>query len=148
MDDRHGVAPGRRVAGGPQARGRSGAKDRPAGGRRADGPGLHHPAAGVDRVGRHGGRDAPAALAALGQDQPDLLVCDIQLGNENGYELVQQARTRGLDCPVIYVTGFAGSDNDDPSPSTLVLYKPFRLVELQTSIDRLFGNLSARPGVG
>ena len=92
--------------------------------------------------------DAPAALAALGQAQPDLLVCDIQLGNENGYELVQQARSRGLDCPVIYVTGFAGSDNDDPSPSTLVLYKPFRLVDLQTSIDRLFGNLSARPGVG
>lgn len=83
--------------------------------------------------------DIQGALAAVKAEEPELLVCDVQLVGESGFELVARARSFGLDCPVLYVTGFAGLASEDPSPQTKLLYKPFRLAELQAAIEALTG---------
>ncbi len=84
--------------------------------------------------------DIEGALAAVEVEKPELLVCDVQLVGESGFELVARARACGLDCPVLYVTGFAGLASEDPSPRSTLLYKPFRLAELQAAIDSLSGS--------
>lgn len=84
-------------------------------------------------------KDSKGALAEVDAQEPELLVCDVQLVGESGFELVRLARERGLSCPVLYVTGFAGLASEDPSPRTTLLYKPFRLADLQAAIEALSG---------
>jgi len=51
------------------------------------------------------------ALAAFEAARPDVLLCDIGLGREDGYDLMRQVRAlpggRGADIPAIALTGYA-----------------------------------------
>ncbi len=46
-----------------------------------------------------------SALVSLGQEVPDLLICDIFLGDRRGTDLVGVLREMGVVCPVIVLTG-------------------------------------------
>ncbi|HTY36938.1 MAG TPA: sigma-54 dependent transcriptional regulator [Bacteroidota bacterium] len=47
------------------------------------------------------------ALAMVSQTNPDLVMLDIYLGEQNGLRLLKQMREQGLDMPVIMMTAFA-----------------------------------------
>ena len=58
--------------------------------------------------------DVRAALDALESFQPDLLVSDIGIPGEDGYDLIRQVRARGLDAarlPAIALTAYARSQD-------------------------------------
>ncbi|MBF0625079.1 MAG: sigma 54-interacting transcriptional regulator [Magnetococcales bacterium] len=48
----------------------------------------------------------PAALEALERRSWDLILTDIMLGCDSGVALLQEVRRRGLDCPVVLITGY------------------------------------------
>jgi two-component system, cell cycle sensor histidine kinase and response regulator CckA len=77
--------------------------------------------------------DAGAALAALESDAWDVICLDDRLPDLSGRQLAAEIRTRGLDCAIVLVSGFATGPND---PALLapgidgVLPKPYTDAEL------------------
>ena len=58
--------------------------------------------------------DVPGALAAIESFQPDLVVSDIGIPGEDGYDLIRQIRARGFDAarlPAIALTAYARSED-------------------------------------
>jgi PAS domain S-box-containing protein len=47
------------------------------------------------------------ALARLGSERPDLLICDIAMPVLDGYELLARVRARGINIPAIALTAYA-----------------------------------------
>ncbi|MCX6135368.1 MAG: sigma-54 dependent transcriptional regulator [Ignavibacteriales bacterium] len=47
------------------------------------------------------------ALSVLSQTNPDIVMSDIYLGEQNGLRLLKQMREQGMDMPVIMMTAFA-----------------------------------------
>jgi two-component system response regulator DesR len=47
------------------------------------------------------------AWAMIGQDQPDVLVTDIEMPKLTGLELAQRIRDKGIECKVVILTTFA-----------------------------------------
>ncbi|MEQ3624609.1 MAG: ATP-binding protein [Celeribacter sp.] len=75
----------------------------------------------------------------------DLVLTDIVMpGGINGIELVRELRQRGLDMPVIYMTGFAGYSEPAPDRAAgAVLVKPCEPVDLARA---MYAALHAVPG--
>ena len=75
---------------------------------------------------------AEAALAALASGAPDLLLLDFAMPGMNGAELAREARRLHPALPIVFVTGFAESDQLDGAlgPGAPVLRKPFGMDEL------------------
>jgi CheY-like chemotaxis protein len=79
------------------------------------------------------GEDALRQLDALG-GKVDLLLSDVVMPNCTGPELVQRMRERYPRIPVVFMTGYASSDEveEAPLPNVFgVLHKPFALHALQ-----------------
>jgi len=58
--------------------------------------------------------DVPQALAAIAQAKPDLLISDIGMPGQDGYDLIGRVRAQGLtarDLPAIALTAFARSED-------------------------------------
>jgi PAS domain S-box-containing protein len=58
--------------------------------------------------------DVPAAVGVLDTFKPDLVVSDIGIPGEDGYDLIRQIRSRGLDAtrlPAIALTAYARSED-------------------------------------
>jgi CheY-like chemotaxis protein len=77
---------------------------------------------------------APAdrkAWPVLGSDEPDLLIVDYAMPGMNGVEVVQMARERAPDLPIILATGYADMDAVDKVIGLGgLLRKPFRIDDL------------------
>jgi CheY-like chemotaxis protein len=74
--------------------------------------------------------DGSTALALLaGAGQVDLLVTDVGLPNGlNGRQVAEAAREERPDLPILFITGYVGSDlADDLAPGMEVIGKPFTL---------------------
>jgi PAS domain S-box-containing protein len=82
------------------------------------------------RVDMLGG--AEAALAALAQGAPDLILIDFAMPGMNGAELAREVRALHPRLPIIFVTGFAESDQIESACGSDVplLRKPFGIDEL------------------
>jgi PAS domain S-box-containing protein len=76
-------------------------------------------------------------LALMACSAPDLLLIDYLMPGLNGAEVVQQARERGFDMPVIFATGYANTRALDAATGlkATVLAKPFSLDDLQQAIQ-------------
>jgi PAS domain S-box-containing protein len=76
--------------------------------------------------------DGEAALAALAKEAPDLLLADFAMPGMNGAELACAARRLHPALPIVFVTGFAESDQLEGAlgPGAPVLRKPFGVDEL------------------
>jgi PAS domain S-box-containing protein len=79
-----------------------------------------------------------AALAALADGPPDLMLVDFAMPGMNGAELAREVRARFPGLPIVFVTGFAESDQLEGAcgPDVPVLRKPF-------GIDQLAGAVAA-----
>ncbi|MDB5953744.1 response regulator [Ramlibacter sp.] len=84
-----------------------------------------------------GAADGLTGLARMACSPPDLLLIDYLMPGVNGAEVVQQARARGFDMPVIFATGYADTRALDAAIGlkATVLAKPFSLADLQLAIE-------------
>ena len=97
--------------------------------------------------------DVRGALAALDSFQPDLVVSDIGIPGEDGYDLIRQIRARGFDAdrlPAIALTAYARSEDRERALEAGYqrhLSKPLdvgQLVRTATSLTRS-GSSERRP---
>lgn len=65
---------------------------------------------------------------------PDLLLTDVVMPGMSGPDLVQHLQRRGVNLPVLYMTGYVDRDDDMPE-LTPVLRKPFTSEELLDAIS-------------
>jgi PAS domain S-box-containing protein len=77
-----------------------------------------------------------ATLAALDQGVPDLVLVDFAMPGMNGAELARAIRARLPDLPIVFVTGFAESDQLEGAcgADVPVLRKPFGIDELSAMV--------------
>ncbi|HJP90427.1 MAG TPA: chemotaxis protein CheB [Pyrinomonadaceae bacterium] len=91
--------------------------------------------------------DAHIALEAVKQWKPDIIVSDIGMPNEDGYQLIQKIRAlpakRGGKIPAIALTGYAGVGEETKALAAgyqTHLVKPVELTKLAAEVARYAGN--------
>ena len=103
-----------------------------------DDPGVRTFLAGAMRDFGHVVREAgdgPAALAAIEESAPDLMLVDFAMPGMNGAEVARAARKLVPGLPIIFVTGFAESDQIDADfADAPLLRKPFGIAALASEI--------------
>jgi CheY-like chemotaxis protein len=91
--------------------------------------------------------DVPGALGALGSFRPDVLISDVGIPHQDGYDLIRLVRERGYAAaalPAIALTAFAREEDRKRSSHAgfqMHLSKPVDAVELVAAVRRV-----ARPG--
>ena len=55
--------------------------------------------------------DASSALAALDSEQPQVLVSDIRMPGDSGFDLLERVKQRWPDIPVIVMTAYSDLDS-------------------------------------
>ena len=91
--------------------------------------------------------DAQAALAALDGTPPDLMLVDFAMPKMNGAQLARLVREKYPELPIVFVTGFAESDQLEGAAGAdvPVLRKPFGIEALSSMVaDALGGGDSGR----
>ncbi|HWH21799.1 MAG TPA: response regulator, partial [Allosphingosinicella sp.] len=79
-----------------------------------------------------------AALAALAERTPDLVLLDYAMPGMNGAEVARSLAKSHASLPVVFVTGYAESDQIEQASGAhaLVLRKPFGIAELSSVLDQ------------
>ena len=79
---------------------------------------------------------AEAALARWPAAPPDLMLIDFAMPGMNGAELAREVRARFPGLPIVFVTGFAESDQLEGAcgADVPVLRKPFGIDELAAMV--------------
>ncbi|MEM7450544.1 MAG: response regulator [Pseudomonadota bacterium] len=80
------------------------------------------------------------ALAMLESSQPDLMLIDVVMAEMSGPACVAAARARGVDCPVLYMSGSSDRqlvEHGIDLNSDVVLRKPYRVDALIEALDRI-----------
>jgi CheY-like chemotaxis protein len=87
---------------------------------------------------------AKAALEALASGRPDLMLIDFAMPGMNGAEFAREARGRYPGLPIVFVTGFAESDQLEAvlGADVPVLRKPFGIDQLSAVVA---AHLAASP---
>ena len=90
----------------------------------------------------------PAALAAVAEDAPDLVILDLMLPGKDGFQVLKELRGRGHDFPVIILTA-RGEEVDKVRGFRLdadqYVTKPFGLLELLERVRALLRRRSGGP---
>jgi CheY-like chemotaxis protein len=80
--------------------------------------------------------------------KPDLIISDIAMPGEDGYDLIQKIRTietqAGGRIPAITLTGYASAEDEQKARASgyqVHMAKPVELRELVTTIATLLGRL-------
>ena len=88
--------------------------------------------------------DGLEALEQLGNDNYDLLICDILMPNKNGWEVLKEVRShpKTKETPVIFLT--AKNDDSDmfkgyESGASYYITKPFTKDQLLYGLKLMFG---------
>ncbi len=91
--------------------------------------------------------DGEAALAAVEAARPDLMLIDFAMPNMNGAQLAQAIRARHPDLPLVFVTGYAESEQMEGAagPAVPVLRKPFGLDSLSSLVAEALEAASPAP---
>lgn len=76
-------------------------------------------------------------LRQLGQVRPDLVLLDYAMPGMHGAEVARAARERDASLPIVFVTGYAVSDQLEAAlgPDVPVLQKPFTVAQLAALVD-------------
>ena len=90
--------------------------------------------------------DTPAAARdVLAREQPDVILLDIHLGDEDGRDFLVELRARDPSLPVALFTGTAAIEEALSTDADGVLRKPFALQELSATVARLARGRSHPP---
>ena len=80
-----------------------------------------------------GAIDVNSALAALGERDFDLMVCDYRMPGKSGLDLLSELRQRKSSMPVLMVSAFADQETEAAAKRlgvSALLRKPFRRQQL------------------
>lgn len=78
----------------------------------------------------------------------DCLLTDIRTpGPMDGWQLARQSRDLVPELPVIYVSGYSGSETH-PVPGSIFLTKPYRLADLEEALSALGLAPEVQPQIG
>ena len=80
--------------------------------------------------------DPELAKLELEQNNLDLLICDVILGEQNGVQFVQKCSQTGFIKPVLIISGYVPNANEFPTNWTF-LRKPFSRADLLNSVENL-----------
>src|SRR5579864_1022955 len=80
------------------------------------------------------------ALATINARAIDLVVTDLQFARGSGSTLVEGLIERGLDLPVLYLSGLSEPPCTLPGKRTLFLSKPFELSQLEWAVAQLLSH--------
>jgi PAS domain S-box-containing protein len=77
------------------------------------------------------------ALRRLAEVEPDLVLVDFAMPGMNGAEFARAARAGRPDLPIVFVTGYAESEQLEAAlgPEAPLLRKPFTLAQLAAAVD-------------
>jgi CheY-like chemotaxis protein len=82
------------------------------------------------------------ALAQARAEAPDVIITDIGMPGQDGYDLLEQVRADANLCrvPVVAATGYVGSQEQEQMADAgfaATLSKPFDLTELLATLERV-----------
>jgi signal transduction histidine kinase len=88
-----------------------------------------------------------AALALLGEFNPDLLIVDFAMPGMNGAEVVTAARQRDAHLKILFLSGFADTEALETAIGAApLLHKPFRPIELAAAVRSALDGQEGSPG--
>jgi DNA-binding NtrC family response regulator len=82
-------------------------------------------------------RSLATAREALAEEQVDVVVLDVHLGNERSHELVVECHARRPSVPVVLVTGSVEITDPGLVEADAILPKPFELDALLSTVREL-----------
>ena len=95
--------------------------------------------------------DPRDTIRLIEDEQPDLLVLDVEMPGISGLEVFDRLKARFRDCPVLFATGYPEAfhlESEEKSRRfhegfadglTDILYKPFRQEEVSAKVDAMIG---------
>ena len=83
------------------------------------------------------GSRAEALEIVANEPAVSLVVCDVRLGDEQGFEVVNALQAAGLEASILYITGYASRVNQGLQQNEHLLVKPFRSNELKEAIQKV-----------
>lgn len=91
--------------------------------------------------------DGRVALQRFVEDTPDVVICDVQMPNVDGIQLLQEIRQLSATAEVVMITGFADTDvviSALRSGASNFVEKPFGMVELLAQLAQSFARCRLR----
>lgn len=94
---------------------------------------------------------ADPAIALVAKEPPDVILTDIHMPEGDGFELINAVRERGLDIPIVAMSGGSGTFGIDHLEyarklgAVSIVDKPFRSSHLAEAIDRALAGRPAAP---
>jgi CheY-like chemotaxis protein len=83
--------------------------------------------------------DGFQAVKHVETECPDLIVMDIKMPRLNGWDAIRQIRSRGINTPIIVMTGYTDSWDQKKAQKLGVKYnllKPFSIIKLNELINK------------
>lgn len=97
---------------------------------------------------------ANAAIALIDRERPDAILTDIHMAEGDGLELINAVRDRGLNIPIVAMSGggaISGLDNLELARklgAAAIVGKPFRSSHLAEALDRAINGRGGPPRRG
>ncbi len=85
------------------------------------------------------------AKELLDSDPIDVVLLDLHVGDEHGFELLPYIRTVRPDAAVCLLSGTSETDPERPEGVHAFIRKPFELEDLTGTVQRLLAREPARP---
>ena len=95
---------------------------------------------GVFQLGALTTQDGETALRSLATETVSIVITDLRMPKMSGVELLKSIKVQHPELPVVVVSGYNLSPEDDRAVRTMAdgfLNKPFKMQDIQALLDRL-----------